>query len=422
MRARNVRFRSAPVALALALPALGLAGSAAAEPAPAAPAAEASCSWRQTGARLLAHAKGTATVTGEWCADNLSPAAVSALFDKACRYTRDSIDESKEFARDGVARGHGLFFCRRAGDGRTHWTFLAEACAVPQHVVVLVHGLDDPGTIWDDCAPALADAGHSVLSFHYPNDQSPRKSAVLLAEALRDLDRRGTKSIDIVAHSMGSLIVRDVLSCAEAYACEVRGCEGLPDVHRFIMLAPPNSGSPLARLRAVMEIRDQLERYFAADERDWRTLFGCFYDGDGEAGDDLLPGSAYLTELNGRPALRGVEQTIIVARLFPEAERWTESLTDSCALRCVFGAEAADDLHSALRGAFRALGDGAVPESSTALADVDDVVVLASNHRSMVRQLEPVEWLRDRLGMPPGPTPPAIPVILDRLEHDGHRD
>ena len=51
-------------------------------------------------------------------------------------------------------------------------------------VVMLVHGLDEPGGIWDQLAPALVADGHTVVRFEYANDQAIAISAGDLIEAL----------------------------------------------------------------------------------------------------------------------------------------------------------------------------------------------------------------------------------------------
>ena len=37
--------------------------------------------------------------------------------------------------------------------------------------IVLIHGLDDPGKVWMNLAPALAGESFDVWLMHYPNDQ-----------------------------------------------------------------------------------------------------------------------------------------------------------------------------------------------------------------------------------------------------------
>src|SRR5690606_22566445 len=67
------------------------------------------------------------------------------------------------------------------GDGATRaeaWIPVADAAGpATDRVVLLVHGLDEPGDIWDDLTPALHEAGHTVVRFNYPNDQDPALSA-----------------------------------------------------------------------------------------------------------------------------------------------------------------------------------------------------------------------------------------------------
>jgi hypothetical protein len=54
------------------------------------------------------------------------------------------------------------------------------------------------------------------------------------------------------------------------------------------------------------------------------------------------------------------------------------------------------------------LGDGAVPLHSTPLEGVGDYVVVEGNHLTIIRNYNP--W-QER-------TPPAVPIILDRLRRE----
>ena len=74
--------------------------------------------------------------------------------------------------------------------------------------VVLVHGLDDPGKVWMNLAPRLEKAGYRVWIMTYPNDQPIVDSADLFLRELEDLAKKGIGEIDVVAHSMGGLVVR----------------------------------------------------------------------------------------------------------------------------------------------------------------------------------------------------------------------
>ncbi|MBA1331756.1 acetyltransferase, partial [Candidatus Endoriftia persephone str. Guaymas] len=81
--------------------------------------------------------------------------------------------------------------------------------------VVLIHGLDDPGKIWMNLAPTLAKTGFSVWLMNYPDDQPISESAELFHQQLQWLQQQGVSSITIVAHSMGGLVSRDLLSRPE---------------------------------------------------------------------------------------------------------------------------------------------------------------------------------------------------------------
>jgi len=47
--------------------------------------------------------------------------------------------------------------------------------------VLLVHGLDEPGSIWDDLGPQLHAAGHAVWELRYPKTRASNRSAEFLA-------------------------------------------------------------------------------------------------------------------------------------------------------------------------------------------------------------------------------------------------
>jgi pimeloyl-ACP methyl ester carboxylesterase len=313
----------------------------------------------------------------------------------------------------------GLFLHSRSSEGMVERIPVIDAPALPGRVAVLVHGLDDPGDIWQDLVPALVDAGVTPVVFEYHNDRAAAGSAAMLGEALRDLRRKGVTDIDLVCHSMGGLLGRDVLTRAEFYAGEADGHADLPDVGRFIMLGTPNAGSALARLRAVTELREQLMRWAGDDSLHPRQLLGYLTDGLGEAGKDLLPGSAYLTELNARPAPAGVETTCVVGVLAPADVADLSWIQGAPILREIVGEEEAAALSRAIEDLRTNLGDGCVPESSARLEGVADTVRVEASHRGMVRRLGIEEAVRQAVGEPKHEVPPAIPVVLERLAGDG---
>ncbi len=283
----------------------------------------------------------------------------------------------------------------------------------PERVVLLVHGLDEPGSIWDDLAPALRGAGFAVARFEFPNDQGIGASARELGAALRTLRAAGTRRVDLVCHSMGGLVAWDSLTSPGDYAGKAQGSEELPAVDRLFLIGTPFRGSELARARAVTEVREQVLRWWATKSKNVHELARAREDGLGEAGDDLRPGSAYLSELMARPRPQGGRTTVIVGRVTAAAaEGITEFLKDP-----VFGEiltpEEVARLSERVRGAAAKIesevGDGVVPMSSARLENVEDTVVLEGSHRGM---LERTTVDRALTG---ADQPPAIAIILERL-------
>jgi pimeloyl-ACP methyl ester carboxylesterase len=284
-----------------------------------------------------------------------------------------------------------------------------EACAsgaLAGKSVVLVHGLDDPGKVWRSLAPVLCERGFDVWLMEYPNDQPIRESAALLLEELKGLRKQGIERISIVAHSMGGLVSREMLTRLEsAYAHSAE--KGIvPEVDTFIMVGTPNHGSALARFRAVMEVRDQLVR-LTKGEASW---LGGILDGAGEAKIDLLPGSRFLTELNQRPHPEGVDMLIIAGRVSPWSEddidRWVgergRDASDDQQARV-------DELGAHLVSLTQGVGDGLVSVESTRLEGVEHRTV-DGTHLSMIRNLTEGS---ERI-------PPAVPIIVDRLTRADH--
>ena len=270
-----------------------------------------------------------------------------------------------------------------------------------QRVIVLVHGLDDPGWMWRDLAPALLDDGHVVLRFEYPNDQAIADSGDLLASEFAALHAGGVRQMDIVAHSMGGLVARDVLTRRAYYHGDGTGGDRFPAVDRLIMIGTPNHGSSMARLRGISEVRELVSRWISGQGR----LLDALADGAGEAGQDLLPGSDFLRRLNARPHPTGTTYTIVAGRVSPVSPE--EVATMMRRLEQLTGGH--DTVKS--RGASRALqamvtglGDGIVSISSARLKGVTDVVLVEANHIGLIVNV-----------FPSAEIPPAIPIVLDRV-------
>ncbi len=268
--------------------------------------------------------------------------------------------------------------------------------------VVLIHGLDDPGRVWQNLAPELVKENFNVWLMHYPNDQPVVASARLFFDELKSLQQRDIDRISIVAHSMGGLVAREMLTRPEIEYNKSTKNRQVPVVAALIMVGTPNHGSQLARLRVFTEMRDQWIR-LTRGEANW--LAGIL-DGAGEAKIDLLPGSRFLTELNARPHPQGVDMLIIAGVTSPWSEsdihRWVNDLRQKVSDD---KQNWVDELGKNMIALTRGLGDGLVAVESTRLEGVPHRTV-EGTHLSMIRNIT-----SDSRRIPP-----AVPIIVERLK------
>lgn len=304
----------------------------------------------------------------------------------------------------------------------THvWLPIADAALAPTgdadattHIVLLIHGLDEPGTIWDELTPHLLAHNATVIRFDYPNDQALAASAKDLAAALRTLRARGVDEVSIVAHSMGGLVSRAVLVSPDAYAGNAAATTELPSIERLIMCGTPNHGSPLAAMQAVAEAREQIVRRVQNTAAEGSGLLAHSGDGNGDAGRDLCEGSDFLKELNAHPLPLHVQLTTICGVVTPAKACEYLKTEASTQWAGFLGADRAAALTSQACAVVETLGDGMVPAASTRLEGVSDHIEIAADHRSMLKRWTILNKLDELRGVK---TPPAqaIPIILDRL-------
>jgi pimeloyl-ACP methyl ester carboxylesterase len=274
--------------------------------------------------------------------------------------------------------------------------------ALERKSVVLIHGLDDPGEVWQSLAPELVEEDFNVWLMQYPNDQPIVESAQLFFQELKGLKQLGIDRISIVAHSMGGLVSREMLTSPEIeYHTSAKN--GLvPEVRALIMVGTPNHGSELSRFRVFTEVRDHLVR-LKKGEANW---LGVILDGAGEAKIDLLPGSRFLTELNGRPHPEGTDMFIIAGITSPwnenDINRWVGNVRQKVSDD---QQEWVDGLGENMIAMTHGLGDGLVTVESTRLEGVPHRTV-DGTHMSMIRN---VTKGSHRI-------PPAVPIIVDRLK------
>ena len=260
--------------------------------------------------------------------------------------------------------------------------------------IILIHGLDEPGGIWDELAQALDEAGWSAWKLRYPNDQAIDHSADFLADHWHEIEPG--QAVVLIGHSMGGLVIRDFVTRALPQLQDEE-----PDrtaaVSGVIQVATPNQGSEWSRLRAWLEVRET----FADIQAGRFSLFAGLRDGTGAAKIDLRPGSRFLVDLNQRSWPEGLPLRIIGGVITAPSQRMLDSLD---ALAQELGDEGlTEDIENWWATAGQTLGDGAVPVDSLALPGHEEPLILEASHRGLLARLgggdEPAPAIEPILGI-----------------------
>jgi pimeloyl-ACP methyl ester carboxylesterase len=267
--------------------------------------------------------------------------------------------------------------------------------------VILIHGLDEPGLIWMNLAPVLSERGFKVLIMTYPNDQPIKASSTFFFSQMASYFTGEKKSVSIVAHSMGGLIARDMLT-DPLFDYSKKATQGkVPPIEHFIMVGTPNNGAPLAQFRFFIEIRDQFHNLFDKETHWLNSLL----DGAGEAGLDLLPGSPFLIQLNSRPLPDPLDIQVIAGTVNPWADgeipAFIQHLEQNLPRQTRPASRA---LEKTLVSMSRTIGDGLVSVNSAQLNKVP-LTMVQGTHLTMIRNIS-VSSQR---------IPPAVPLILKML-------
>lgn len=261
--------------------------------------------------------------------------------------------------------------------------------------VILVHGLDEPGGIWDDLLPALAEAGLVAWEFRYPNDQAVDFSADLLADYWETLDG---DAVYLVGHSMGGLVIRDFVS-RWRHPVDGTAVVAGPQVPGVILVGTPNHGSDWSRFRAWLEIREWI-----ADIPEGRLspLAGLRH-GTGAAKIDLRPDSPFLADLNQRPWPQSVAVAIIGGQLTEPTDEVLDGLDE------LLPEARVERLRPRLelwwREAGDGLGDGAVSIESLRIAGQPEPVIVPASHRGLLVRMP---WSDEE--------PPAIALVVAQIK------
>ncbi len=107
-----------------------------------------------------------------------------------------------------------------------------------RHLVVLMHGVLASALVFTKFENMLDEAGYSTVAISYASSQrSLEDHTASLEELMNNLE--GYDRVSFVAHSMGALVLRKLLSNEADWQKRI-------DVSRVVQIAPPNQGSVIA--------------------------------------------------------------------------------------------------------------------------------------------------------------------------------
>ena len=270
--------------------------------------------------------------------------------------------------------------------------------------ICLVHGMNSSSYGFVHMIKPLEEAGYGVVVFDYRFNRGLRESCDQFAKDWKAFRAKAGEKRDwaLIGHSMGCLVARDY----------VEGPKFASDVSTFIMLAPVNQGSSLAKTQTVLQWLDGVK---LTGSRRTSEALAKIGDGLGEAANDITPGSPFLKELNARPRRQGIEYHILAGNrgiLSAEARDQIDAQLAQTKRRAGLLANLTrlvinDDLLGGLDEISDGTGDACVSVERTRLEGVDDHVTIHANHAELIRA--------PLLFSEPGPVP-CLPQILKWLK------
>jgi predicted alpha/beta hydrolase family esterase len=120
----------------------------------------------------------------------------------------------------------------------------------PRECVVLLHGLGRTGLSMKGIEWHLEDEGYRVVNEPYPSlfHGLDRLADMAVRSGLERCRAATRGQVSFVTHSLGGILVRAYLASHE-----------VPELHRVVMLGPPNQGSQLAEYVASIEALEPIE-------------------------------------------------------------------------------------------------------------------------------------------------------------------
>jgi len=272
--------------------------------------------------------------------------------------------------------------------------------------VCLVHGINSSSGGFVHLIPLLEQAGYGVVVFDYPFNQRLDDSCAQFRKDWAAFRKAAgeNRSWAILAHSMGALVARSYVE-GEGRADR--------DVASMILIAPVNQGAHVARIQPLYQTISGL---FAINSKRTSQALAQLSDGIGQAADDLLPGSAFLRQLNSGSRPAGVPYHILAGNsgvipreIREQAQARLDTTSRESGLFSIITRVASRELASLLDELTDGSGDGCVAVERTRLPGADDHVTIRANHAELIRA--PMFYADD------GPVP-CMPYVLRWLRAD----
>jgi pimeloyl-ACP methyl ester carboxylesterase len=276
--------------------------------------------------------------------------------------------------------------------------------------ICLVHGLNSSSGGFVHMIPWLEAAGYGIVIYDYPFNRRLSESCTAFARDWAAFRRqtRDPLAWSIVAHSMGALLARSLVEDDATWA---------RDVNSMVLIAPVNQGSDLARVQTVFQLFDGLQ---SINDKNTIRAMAHLSDGLGQAAQDMLPRSAFLTSLNRRSRRQGLPYHIVAGDrglLTRDARAQIEGRVDlfnrNAGLFGKLTQAAMSDLPEILDELTDGTGDGCVAVARVRLEGVTDFATIHANHAELIRA--------PLLFADPGPVA-CMPFVLHRLQADRERN
>jgi hypothetical protein len=283
--------------------------------------------------------------------------------------------------RENTLQTMSWFGCGKKRDYGIRVDKVLQKAPKDKPLVLLVPGFQAGPDSTTAPAKLLRQRGFLVATCTYPNDQPIEDSAQFLAKELKKLAKQQPgRPVRIVAFSMGGLVVRRIL---EDPAFDPG------NVKQLLMVAVPNQGSRLACLGFALEFWEH-----GIDSKEcnvFKRFYASVEDGLGEAGEDMVPDSVFLRELNARKRNPKVSYSLFLGTAGMFTKEGLDILRDRLRSEAdsnrllQFLRPRMDSWLADLDEVVGGKGDGAVALSRGKLPGVNDVVTLAVNHMGINR-------------------------------------